>query len=64
LKSIEKNKLCCVNKAVKEIKNITGSLALFQLNLENTLTIENASSLLIFKVRGQGHGDIVFLYIA
>jgi hypothetical protein len=33
----------------------------FQLNLENTSTTENASSLLIFKFRGQGHGDILLL---
>jgi hypothetical protein len=31
--------------------------------LENTSTIENASSLLIFKVRGQGHGDILSFYM-
>jgi hypothetical protein len=31
----------------------------FQLNLENTSATENASSLLIFKFRGQGHVDIL-----
>ena len=31
----------------------------FQLNLENTSIIENVSSLLIFNVRGQRHGDIL-----
>jgi hypothetical protein len=31
----------------------------FQLNLENTSTTENASSLLIFKFRGQGHVEIL-----
>jgi hypothetical protein len=35
----------------------------FQLNLENTSTTENASSLLIFKFRGQGHGDILSFHI-
>ena len=34
----------------------------FQLNLENTSTIVNASSLLIFKVRGQRHGGMLSFY--
>jgi hypothetical protein len=35
----------------------------FQLNLENTSTTENESSLLSFKFRGQGHGDILSFHI-
>jgi hypothetical protein len=34
LKSIEKHKLCCVKKAVKEIKNITGTLAFWPMTLK------------------------------
>ena len=34
LKSIEKHKLCCVNKAVKKIQNITGTLAFWPMTLK------------------------------